>query len=143
MCYCHVKKNVRDHKKLMPHNKFDELMRELTVIHYSHNRDDYLKNIEAFRKKFQNAYPAMYAYCESWFEGPWSNWQIFHTRPGCANTNSKIESCNRSVKRFTQRKKMLMKTSLQKLFKIITYYSTEFPEFETKPKYDKKNKSCS
>ena len=38
MCYFHVKKNVRGHKKLMPHDKFDELMRDLTTIHYSHIR---------------------------------------------------------------------------------------------------------
>ena len=82
----------------------------------------------------------MYEYCASWFEGVWSNWQIYHTRPGCANTNSNIESFNRSVKRFTDRKKMNMTAALNKLINIIVYYSTEFPEFEQKPKYNKKTK---
>ena len=65
MCYFHVKKNVRDHKKLMPHDKFDELMRDLTNIHYSHNKDTFVKNKEFFKKKYQNTFPAMYEYCET------------------------------------------------------------------------------
>jgi len=140
MCYFHVKKNVRDHKKLMPHENFDDLMRFLTKIHYSHNKDEFKKNINAFKKTYENVFPAMYEYCASWFEGVWSNWQIYHTKPGCANTNSNIESFNRSVKRFTDRKKMTMTSALKKIFKIIVYYSTEFSEFETKPKYNKKTK---
>ena len=35
---------------------------------------------------------------------------------------------------------MNMPSAIQKLMKIIVYYSTEFPEFESKPKYDKKTK---
>jgi hypothetical protein len=50
MCYFHVNKNVRDHKKLMPHENFDDLMRFLTKIHYSHNKDEFKKNINAFKK---------------------------------------------------------------------------------------------
>jgi hypothetical protein len=35
---------------------------------------------------------------------------------------------------------MTMTSALKKIFKIIVYYSTEFSEFETKPKYNKKIK---
>ena len=131
---------VRDHKKLMPHEDFDELMRGLTTIHYSHNKEVFKENVEAFKNKYAKVYPAMYEYCASWFEGVWSNWQIYHTRPGCANTNSNIESFNRSVKRFTYRRKMSVLSALNTLMEIITYYSTEFAEFETMPKYSKKTR---
>ena len=57
-----------------------------------------------------------------------------------ANTNSNIESFNRAIKRFTNRRKLGMKASCEKLFELITYYSTEYFEFEEKPKYDKKIK---
>ena len=75
----------------------------------------------------------MYDYCASWFEGVWSNWQIYHSRPGLANTNSKIESFNRKVKRFTYRRKMRVLSALNTLIEIIIYYSTEFTEFENMP----------
>ena len=34
-----------------------------------------------------------------------------------------------------------MATALQKIFNLITYYSTEYPEFESKPKYSYKVKT--
>ena len=56
------------------------------------------------------------------------------------DTNSNIESFNRTIKRFTNRRKLGMKASCDKLFELITYYSTEYGEFEEKPKHDKKIK---
>jgi hypothetical protein len=55
MCYFHVKKNVRDHKKLMPHENFDDLMRFLTKIHYSHNKDEF-KKISMLLKKHMKTF---------------------------------------------------------------------------------------
>jgi hypothetical protein len=133
-----LKKNVKDNKKDIEKEKFNELMKDMTKIHMSHNEEAFKKNILDFKNKYSKTHKAMYEYCATWFDGMWSNWQIYHSQPGLANTNSNIESFNRTIKRFTNRRKLGMKASCEKLFELITYYSTEYYEFEEKPKYDKK-----
>ncbi len=59
-----------------------------------------------------------------WFDGIWSNWMIHCSKPGLANTNLNIESFNNVLKRdYFERRKVLMRTALNKLFECITYYS--------------------
>ena len=38
----------------MPHEEFDDLMQFLTKIHYSHNKDEFKRNITAFKKTYEN-----------------------------------------------------------------------------------------
>ena len=78
---------------------------------------------------------------EQYICNAWLNWQIRIGRPGLANTNSNIESFNRTIKRFTNRRKLGMKASCEKLFELITYYSKEYCDFEEKPKLDKNIKN--
>jgi len=92
------------------------------------------KNKTTFRKKYSKSEPEMYEYCESWFTGEWSNWMIYHSKPGLANTNSNIESFNNVLKRdYFERRKVPMRTALTKLIECIVYYSTEFSEFKIQP----------
>ena len=63
-------------------------MKDMTNIHMSHNEATFKKNVLEFKKKYSKSHKAMYEYCATWFEGPWSNWQIYHSKPGLANTNS-------------------------------------------------------
>ena len=118
-------------------------MKDMTNIHMSHNEATFKKNVLEFKKKYSKSHKAMYEYCATWFEGPWSNWQIYHSKPGLANTNSNIESFNRVIKRFTNRRKLGIKASCQKLFELVVYYSNEYAEFENKPKYNKVTKDVS
>ena len=39
-----------------------------------------------------------YDYCASWFYGPWSNWKIYHIKPGQADTYFNKESFNNVIK---------------------------------------------
>jgi hypothetical protein len=56
-------------------------------------------NKTTFRKKYAKSEPEMYEYCETWFTCDWSNWMIYHSKPGLANTNSNIESFSNVLKR--------------------------------------------
>ena len=145
MCYFHVKKNVKENvasDNLLPKEKRDELRDDLTDIHMSHNPEDYRDNIEKFKTKYYKRHRACYDYCASWFYGPWSNWQIYHNKPGQANTNSNIESFNNVIKKkYTNRRKLRLKAALIAIGKLILSYSTEPLDFEIYPKFCKKTKS--
>ena len=57
------------------------------------------KNKTTFRKKYAQSEKKMYDYILTWFTGEWSNWMIYCSKPGLANTNSNIESFNNVLKR--------------------------------------------
>ena len=65
----------------------------------STNEKELKKNKSKFTKIYSRTEPSMYEYCASWFEGVWSNWMIYCSKPGLANTNSNIESFNNVLKR--------------------------------------------
>ena len=100
----------------------------------STNENECKKNKSSFRKKYSSNEPEMYEYCATWFVGEWSNWMIYHSKPGLANTNSNIESFNAVLKRdYFERRKVPMRTALTKLIECIVYYSTENTEFKLIP----------
>jgi len=104
------------------------------AIHISTSEKEFKKNKSKFNKTYSKTEPSMYEYCASWFEGIWSNWMIYCSKPGLANTNSNIESFNNVLKRdYFERRKVPMRTAINKLFECITYYSTEYSEFKTIP----------
>lgn len=105
MCFFHVKKNIKDNlvkNNLLPKEKRDELKLDMTNIHMSHNQENYVENLENFKRKYFKHHRACYDYCATWFTGKWSNWQIYHNKPGQANTNSNIESFNNVIKKNIQ-----------------------------------------
>jgi len=144
MCYFHVKMNVRKHKNLIDSDKYDELQSDLKDIHMSCNEEEYIANCESFKEKYSTKHKEMYDYCSTWLSGRFCNWQIYHNKPGHANTNSNIESFNNCLKRdFTDRKKMTMRSAMVKLKEVVLYYSTNKLEFLTQPKFCPKVKERS
>ena len=86
----------------------------------SYSKENFEKNKAEFKTKYKKNYGTAYKYCSGWFEGMWSNWQIFCNKPGHANTNSNIESFNRVIKiDFTNNRRMPMKTAIGKIFEQI------------------------
>ena len=140
MCYFHVKKNVREHKNLLvDKERYKDMVKDLTTIHMSTSEAECKKNKLSFSKKYSKKEPSMYDYCTSWFNGEWSNWMIFCSKPGLANTNSNIESFNNVLKRdYFERRKVPMRTAISKIFECIVFYSTEFSEFKTRPEVKQK-----
>ena len=126
---------------MLPKDKRDQLKKDLTTIHLSHNAQDYLENLEELKKKYYKHYRACYDYCATWFTGVWCNWQIYHNKPGQANTNSNIESFNNVIKKkYTNRTKLSLKLALLAIGKLILTYSTEALDFEIYPKFELKTK---
>jgi hypothetical protein len=107
-----------------------ELQKDITTIHFSHNENDFADNKRSFKSKYSESYPAAYEYCATWFSGVWSNWQIFHNKPGQANTNSNIESFNNVIKKsFTDRKKIAIKSAIAAILKMCVHYATNQRQF--------------
>ena len=76
---------------------------------------------------------------QQWFNGEFTNWQVYHNPPGFANTNSNIESVNNDFKRFfTNRKRLSMKGAIEIIGKCIIYNSENSKVFETKPKLSRR-----
>ena len=48
----------------------------------STSEDECKQNIMTFHKKSSKTETDMYDYCATWFEGEWSNWQIYCSKPG-------------------------------------------------------------
>ena len=95
-----------------------------------------------FKNKYAKNHKEAYNYCASWFTGDWSNWQIYHNKPGQANTNSNIESFNNVIKKsFTERRKLSMKCALVTLLKMCHHYSVNRRQFFVTPRFDKNTKA--
>ena len=80
---------------------------------------------------------ACYDFCATWFTRKCSNCEIYHNKPGQANTNSNIESFNNVIKnKYTNRRKLSMKAAFLAIGKLILSYSSEPEEFEVFPKFN-------
>ena len=89
-----------------------------------------------FKTRYANDHVAAYTYCATWFTGDWSNWQIYHNKPGQANTNSNIESFNNVIKKsFTERRKLTIKSAIATLLKMCHHYSVNQRQFVMVAKY--------
>ena len=76
--------------------------------------------------------------------GRFNRWQIYHSPPGFANTNSNIESFNATFKRdFTKRRRQNIKETIELLAKMVGYYSSKAGRklWLNYPKFNKKVKS--
>ncbi len=116
--------------QIIDKDQLPELLEDLTKIHYSHTDNDYKRNIAEFKTKYMKHYNACYKYCSNWFTGVWSNWQIFHNKPGKANTNSNIESFNNIIKKkITNRTKLTMCNAIKAIQKLVINSSYSFKFF--------------
>jgi len=108
MCYFHMKMNIR--KNCPPMLKSDDEMTKLDEIifkiHMSKSSEEYKERVEEFKKIYKKKiYKNVYDYVtKQWIDSRFNNWLIFHSPPGYANTNSNIESFNRQIKGFTEKK---------------------------------------
>ena len=81
---------------------------------------------------------------DQWLTGRFNRWQIYHSPPGFANTNSNIESFNATFKRdFTKRRRQNIKETIELLAKMVGYYSSKAGRklWLNYPKFNKKVKS--
>jgi hypothetical protein len=124
----------------MEKSEYDELQVDLKQIHMSKSLDDFKENKKKFKKKYEKAHKDVFEYCSKWFDGEWSNWQIFRNKPGQANTNSNIESFNNVIKIDLSRKKLPMKAAINSIFEQVVYYSTEYADFAKVPGFNLKTK---
>ncbi len=139
MCYFHMKMNVRKNCPSM--FKSDEEMTQLDdmihSLHMSKSSQEYDVRVKEFKKTYKpKLYKNVYDYItKQWIDNRFSEWQIFHSPPGFANTNSNIESFNRQIKGFTEKKRLSVFGMLKKCEEMVLYYSIQQNYFNEYPKY--------
>ena len=143
MCYFHLMQNVlKNCRSLFKTEKeFDSFNDALYELHVSRSETEYSARLVSFQEKYNNknnrkAYDYM---IKQWISSRFNKWQIFHSPPGFANTNSNIESFNKQIKGFTHKKKLTVFGMIDKCCEMVHYYSTEqagrfneYPKFKTK-----------
>jgi hypothetical protein len=117
--------------------KLDDIIHNL---HMSKSSQEYEERVQGFRKIYnRKLYKTVYDYVtKQWIDNRFSKWQIFHSPPGYANTNSNIESFNRQIKGFTERKRLSIFGMLKKCEEMVLYYSIQQNYFNEFPKYNNK-----
>ncbi len=105
----------------------------------SKSESEFSKRVKTFKKTYnrqltKKAYKYMMT---QWIANErYHKWQIYHSPPGYANTNSNIESFNRQIKSFTQKKKLSIFGMLDKCSEMVHYYSTvQADSFNEYPRY--------
>jgi len=139
MCWFYVMKNVKKNcQRPLSDEKYEELLIDVKRIHMSKSASDYEAQLVLFKEKWNTkATKGVYTYMSTWFTGRFSKWQIFHTPPGWANTNSNIESFNATIKRdFSLRKRYSVYGSVNVIKQMIIYYSTHKKVFQTTPRFN-------
>jgi len=141
MCYFHMMQNVIKNCRTMviTEDEFEKFKLKLYYLHMSKTNSEFVERVSEFKiaynhKITKKAYDYMMT---QWIDNArFSKWQIFHSPPGYANTNSNIESFNRQIKGFTQKKKLSIFGMLDKCCEMVHYYSTsqkdkfnEYPRF--------------
>lgn len=135
MCWYHLVYNVKKHKSLDKVNKevADMVLVDLTRLHYC-----LIHEFEPFKKIVLDKWKSMpdladfVAYVvPQWFEGTFTNWQIFKSPPGFANTNNPLESFNKMIKaQFTNYDAQPILGFIYIVMNhLIPYYSINFKEF--------------
>ena len=108
----------------------------------SMNEQEYQSLLVEFKRKYSSAHKAMYDYIiAEWVDrnDHRCNWQIFRNSVGLANTNSPIESFNKTLKeQFFERVIISLGAAIDKLDDIISYYSNNKErKFTRQPKFVK------
>ena len=144
MCYFHLMQNVLKNCKSMfkTEGEFESFQDAIYDLHISKSESEYTERLSAFKKKYEhiNTRKAYDYMAKQWINNEkFNKWQIFHSPPGYANTNSNIESFNRQIKGFTQKKKLSVFGMIDKCCEMVHFYSTEqagrfneYPKFKTK-----------
>lgn len=102
MCWYHLVYNVKKHESFIALSQAlkDMVLIDLTRLHYCLEYE--YETYKAIVLKKWSSYPEMEAFVTyvvpQWFEGTFSNWQIFKSPPGFAATNNPMESFNKIIK---------------------------------------------
>jgi len=117
--------------------KLDEI---IFKIHMSKSSEEYKERVEEFKKIYKKKlYKNVYDYVtKQWIDSRFNKWQIFHSPPGYASTNSNIESFNRQIKGFTEKKKLSVFGMTKKCEEMVNYYSHQQNYFNEYPTFHKK-----
>jgi len=141
MCYFHMKQNILKNCQSMfkTEEEFNILNDMIYDIHISKSKAEYEDRVKKFDKFYKNKsiYKQVHKYItKQWLESRFNKWQIFHSPPGYANTNSNIESFNKQIKLFTSKKKLSVFGMIDKVDEMVQYYSIHQTTFNEFPKYD-------
>ena len=135
MCWYHMLANVKKHESLSGVSKelVDMIIVDLTRLHYC-LKYEYEQYKSIVINKW-NTYFELNAFVKyvipQWFEGKFSNWQVFASPPGFASTNNPLESFNKIIKlHFTQfDSKVILAFISIVINHLIPYYSLNEKEF--------------
>ena len=101
MCWFHLIFNVKKHESFV---KLKQELREMILVDLTRLHYCLEYEYEPFKKivlEKWNTYPELEAFVNyvvlQWFERMFSNWQIFKTPPGFANTNNPMEAFNKII----------------------------------------------
>ncbi len=122
-------------------DEFEKLNEIIYDIHMSKSVTEYTDRVDKFHNYYKNKkiYKPVHDYItKQWLVTRFSRWQIFHTSPGYANTNSNIESFNKQIKLFTSKKKLSVFSMVDKVDEMIQYYSIHQKTFNEFPHYNEK-----
>lgn len=118
---------IRKNKGKIPASKYEEVMKDITRLHYSKSEALFERNkleILAKWRRYRDLKIFTEYFNKQWLEGQFVNWQIFNTPPGFASTNGPIESYNNTIKRFfTNRVKYNMLPALTILISQVAFES--------------------
>ena len=102
MCWFHLLFNVRKHESLnqVPKSVKDMVIADLTRMHYclEYEFEPYKAIVMKKWKSMPELTDFVIYIWNQWFIGTFSNWHIFKTPPGFANTNNPMESFNKIIK---------------------------------------------
>jgi len=135
MCWFHLIFNVKKHESFV---KLKQELREMILVDLTRLHYCLEYEYEPFKQivlEKWNTYPELEAFVNyvvpQWFEGIFSNWQIFKTPPGFANTNNPTEAFNKIIKaHFTNYEEHTLLNFIRIIVEyIIPFYSNNTREF--------------
>ena len=140
MCFFHVMFNIKkfqkSNKTLVNEDDFVLIKDDIRKLHFSKNEEEWERGKKDFKKKGAKQSPHIYNYIEKqWFNGEFTNWQVYHNPPGFAGSNSNMEGVNADFKKFfTNRNRLSIKCAVERIGECIVYYSENAEPFALKPK---------
>jgi len=135
MCWFHMLYNVKKHKSLDDVNKDLKTMiiLDLTRLHYclAYEYENFKQIVFNKWKEYRELDEFVKYVIPQWFEGTFSNWQIFKSPPGFATTNNPLESFNKIIKQhFTNYDSKVILSFISVIMKnLIPFYSELEREF--------------
>jgi len=135
MCWFHLVFNVKKHESLakVRQELRDMVLTDLTRLHYCLEYEyEPFKSIIFDKWKSKPELEDFVKYViPQWFEGTFSNWQIWKSPPGFANTNNPMESFNKIIKAlFTNYEEQPLIAFIKIIIEhLIPFYSIHTREF--------------